>query len=201
MSCFVGALAYAELGTMNTSSGAEYAYFMDAFGRIPAFLFSWVSTMVLKPSQLAIICLTFSKYSLEAFIDDREAPEFAIKLFTIVTICKFDFRFRPNANVVVVVLINAFDCISSVFFLFVNCYSVSLATGVQNVFTAAKLIAIAIVCIGGVYKFIEGNPATKNLGFEGTTDNLGLIATGFYSGLWAYDGWYVHLELCIHLCI
>lgn len=28
---------------MNTSSGAEYAYFMDAFGGPPAFLFSWVS--------------------------------------------------------------------------------------------------------------------------------------------------------------
>lgn len=39
-----GALAYAELGTMNTSSGAEYAYFMDAFGGPPAFLFSWVCT-------------------------------------------------------------------------------------------------------------------------------------------------------------
>lgn len=39
---FAGALAYAELGTMNTSSGAEYAYFMDAFGGPPAFLFSWV---------------------------------------------------------------------------------------------------------------------------------------------------------------
>lgn len=40
---FPGALAYAELGTMNTSSGAEWAYFMDAFGAPPAFLFSWVS--------------------------------------------------------------------------------------------------------------------------------------------------------------
>lgn len=42
MVCWTGALAYAELGTMNTSSGAEYAYFMDAFGGPPAFLFSWV---------------------------------------------------------------------------------------------------------------------------------------------------------------
>lgn len=43
MVCWTGALAYAELGTMNTSSGAEYAYFMDAFGGPPAFLFSWVN--------------------------------------------------------------------------------------------------------------------------------------------------------------
>lgn len=82
-----GALAYAELGTMNTSSGAEYAYFLDAFGPVPAFLFSWVSTLVLKPSQLAIICLTFAQYSVEAFINDP-APESTVKLVCLATIGK-----------------------------------------------------------------------------------------------------------------
>ena len=35
---------------------------------------------------------------------------------------------------------------------FVNCFSVELATKVQNVFTAAKLLAIAIIIGGGVYR-------------------------------------------------
>ena len=64
----LGALAYAELGTMiprclqpsniflkknlSFSSGAEYAYFMEAFGPFPAYMFSWVSTMIIKPSQV-----------------------------------------------------------------------------------------------------------------------------------------------------
>ena len=34
------------------SSGAEYAYFMEAFGPFPAYMFSWVSTMIIKPSQV-----------------------------------------------------------------------------------------------------------------------------------------------------
>jgi len=79
----------------------------------------------------------------------------------------------------------------SAFLLFINCYSVNLATGVQNVFAGAKFIAIAIICIGGLYKFIEGNPATEDMGFDGTTTKLSSIATAFYSGLWAYDGWCV----------
>lgn len=50
----LGALAYAELGTMNTSSGAEWAYFMDAFGAPPAFLFSWVGVWMLPPCPITL---------------------------------------------------------------------------------------------------------------------------------------------------
>lgn len=158
----LGALAYAELGTMNTSSGAEYAYFMDAFGSMPAYLFSWVSTLVLKPSQLAIICLSFSKYAVEAFVTECEPPDSVVKLVAVLAIAVI---------------------------LFINCYSVNLATGVQNVFTAAKLVAIFIIICGGAYKLAEGNTQHLENVFEGTTYSLGNIATAFYTGLWAYDGW------------
>jgi len=46
-------------------------------------------------------------------------------------------------------------CVAAVI-LFINCYSVNLATGVQNVFTAAKLVAILIIISGGAYKLAEG---------------------------------------------
>ncbi|KAL1131952.1 hypothetical protein AAG570_011563 [Ranatra chinensis] len=158
----LGALAYAELGTMNTSSGAEYAYFMDAFGPLPAFLFSWVSTLVLKPSQMAIICLSFAKYAVEAFVTECDPPDTVVKLVAVLAILVI---------------------------LFINCYSVNLATGVMNVFTAAKLIAILIVICGGAYKMFEGNTQNLENPFKGTTSSMGHIATAFYTGLWAYDGW------------
>ncbi|KZC13280.1 B(0,+)-type amino acid transporter 1 [Dufourea novaeangliae] len=160
-----GALAYAELGTMNTSSGAEYAYFMDAFGAPPAFLFSWVSTLVLKPSQMAIICLSFAQYAVEAFAADCDPPEEVVKVVALLAI---------------------------ILILLVNCYSVNLATGVQNAFTAAKLIAILVVIAGGSYKLIQGNTQHLKGAFDtidGNTVNIGRLATAFYTGLWAYDGW------------
>ncbi|CAO1440859.1 unnamed protein product [Diamesa tonsa] len=158
----LGALAYAELGTMNTSSGAEWAYFMDAFGAPPAFLFSWVSTLVLKPSQMAIICLSFAQYAVEAFVSECDPPMIVVKMVALLAIV----------------------CI-----LFVNCYSVDLGMAVQNVFTTAKLVAVFIIICGGAYKLFQGNTQHLSNAFVNPTPGMGAIATAFYTGLWAYDGW------------
>ena len=40
---------------MIPKSGAEYPYLRKAFGPVPAFLFAWTSSIVLKPSAVAII--------------------------------------------------------------------------------------------------------------------------------------------------
>ncbi|XP_016951970.1 b(0,+)-type amino acid transporter 1 isoform X3 [Drosophila biarmipes] len=138
----LGALAYAELGTMNTSSGAEWAYFMDAYGPAPAFLFSW--------------------YAVEAFVTECDPPRGVVKMVALVAI---------------------------VMILFVNCYSVNLGMAVQNVFTAAKLVAVVVVICGGAYKLMQGNTQHLSNAFNGPMPNVGSIATAFYTGLWAYDGW------------
>lgn len=64
-----------------------------------------------------------------------------------------------------------------------------LATGVQNMFCSIKLVAIGIVCLGGLYKFASGSSATPDFGFTNTETSPGVLALSFYSGLWAYDGW------------
>eukprot|EP00096_Caligus_rogercresseyi_P007555 TRINITY_DN25469_c0_g1_i1.p1 TRINITY_DN25469_c0_g1~~TRINITY_DN25469_c0_g1_i1.p1 ORF type:complete len:517 (-),score=107.66 TRINITY_DN25469_c0_g1_i1:136-1686(-) len=161
----LGALAYAELGTMISSSGAEYAYFMMAFGAFPAYMFSWVSTMIIKPSQLAIICLSFGEYVVEAFTDECAPSQTTLKLVGV-------------ATVALVTL--------------VNCLSVRLATAVQNFFCFCKLAAIGIIVCGGIWKIVTSD---GGIGFLGSSEDIthvpsmGALATAFYSGLWAYDGW------------
>ena len=81
-----GALAYAELGTMIPSSGAEYSYFMVAFGPFSAYMFSWVSTIIIKPSQLAIICLSFAEYVVEAFTYECAPSKDLLKIVGITTV-------------------------------------------------------------------------------------------------------------------
>ena len=46
---------------------------------------------------------------------------------------------------------------------FINCFSVTLATKVQNIFTAAKLVAIAIIIGGGLYMIGIGEKPKLNL--------------------------------------
>ena len=158
-----GALAYAELGTMIPSSGAEYSYYLVAFGPFPAYMFSWVSTIIIKPSQLAIICLSFAEYVVEAFTYECAPSPDLLKMVGMTTVA-------------VVTL--------------VNCLSVKLATMVQNVFCFCKLLAIGIIIGGGVYQMSvgeRGNDFLKDSNPE--PPSIGRIATAFYSGLWAYDGW------------
>lgn len=84
-----GALCYAELGTMITKSGGEYPYLMEAFGSIMAYLYSWITVMVLKPSSFAIITLSFAEYASTPFYPGCTAPLLVTKSLAAVAISKF----------------------------------------------------------------------------------------------------------------
>ncbi len=172
---YAGALAYAELGTMITSSGAEYSYFMVAFGAFPAYMFSWsvwflndvfhyfavtvlaqifpshirVSTIIIKPSQLAIICLSLAEYVAEAFTYECPPSGDILKVIGITTVGELEETSRGRELLQAPILL-------SVMVTLVNCISVKLATMVQNVFTACKMLAIFIIIGGGIYKLIDG---------------------------------------------
>lgn len=92
-----GALCYCELGTLVPKSGGEYAYLKEAFGplgvfgELPAFLFAWTYTLIIKPSIVSIISLIFGTYVVESFFGDC-ADDFApipIKLFAALSISKY----------------------------------------------------------------------------------------------------------------
>lgn len=87
--CIPGALCFAELGTMITKSGGEYPYLMEAFGPILAYLFSWSSLFVIKPSSFAIICLSFSEYVCAPFYPGCSPPQAVIKFLAAAAICEY----------------------------------------------------------------------------------------------------------------
>ena len=46
-----------------------------------------------------------------------------------------------------------------------------------------------------MYKTLLGETQHLEKGFDGTTTDFGIIATAFYGGLWAFDGWYENIML------
>ena len=74
---------------MIPSSGAEYSYYLVAFGPFSAYMFSWVSTIIIKPSQLAIICLSFAEYVVEAFTYECSPSPDLLKIVGMTTVGKY----------------------------------------------------------------------------------------------------------------
>ena len=93
MSVSLGALSYAELGTMITKSGGEYAYLREAFHPVFAYLFAFIQTIMLKPSSVAIIALTCGEYMVQPFFTDGcgAAPEALVKCLAFAVVCKLLF--------------------------------------------------------------------------------------------------------------
>ncbi|XP_033119740.1 b(0,+)-type amino acid transporter 1-like [Anneissia japonica] len=161
----LASLCYAELGTIIPKSGGEYAYLGEAFGPIPAYLFSWTYAIVLKPSSLAAITLTFGTYFSQLFVSGScSAPTYLIKMWAVLAILLIAF---------------------------INSYSVKWATRVQVVFTAAKVLALVIIIFVGFIRICQGytEHLDPSISFEGSSTRIFAYGIAFYQGLWAYDSW------------
>ena len=58
----MGALSYAELGSMDPGAGGLYAYIRDAFGPFPAFLYGWTLFFVIGAGTVAALAVAAADY-------------------------------------------------------------------------------------------------------------------------------------------
>ncbi|XP_076111068.1 large neutral amino acids transporter small subunit 2-like [Mytilus galloprovincialis] len=159
----VGAICYAELGTMIVKSGSDYAYIGEAFGHLPAFLYLWVALVVIIPCGNAIGALTFAAYVLEpVFPCDGGPPETAMRLLAALCITILTY---------------------------VNCKNVKSAALIQDIFTATKIIALVMIIIIGIVFMFKSDRESFQEPFENSTTSPGKFALAFYSGLYSYAGW------------
>ncbi|XP_042875488.1 large neutral amino acids transporter small subunit 1-like isoform X3 [Penaeus japonicus] len=156
----IGAYCYAELGCMIQKTGADYAYIMIGFGPFLAFMRLWIECMIVRPCSQTIVALTFSVYIMKPFFPNCAPPDDAARLLAAVCILTLAF---------------------------VNCWSVKWATRVQDIFTGAKLFALAVIIITGFVQLCFGH--VEYFTFENTETDITKIALSFYSGLFAYNGW------------
>ncbi|XP_049773760.1 large neutral amino acids transporter small subunit 1 [Schistocerca cancellata] len=157
----LGALCYAELGTCVRRAGGDYGYIREAFGPLPAFLSLWVQLLVLRPATQAIVALTFAHYATAPFFTEVAPPSDAVRLLAAVCLC----------------LLTA-----------VNCMSVRWAMRIQDIFTVAKLAALAAIIVAGIVHIGSGHTEYFDNPMAGDY-SMGSLVLALYSGLFAFGGW------------
>lgn len=71
----LGAVCYAELGTMIPQSGGEYVYIRRAFGDMASFVCLWIDFLLVCPVGIAAMGLMFAVYLLKPLYPDCDVPE------------------------------------------------------------------------------------------------------------------------------
>ncbi|XP_031602020.1 b(0,+)-type amino acid transporter 1 isoform X4 [Oreochromis aureus] len=158
----LGGLCYAELGTIIPESGAEYIYILRTAGKVVAFMFVFSFIMVMRPASGTGIALSFAEYAVAPFYSGCTPPQLAVK-------------FVAAGSILMLAII--------------NCLNVRLATGIQVVTMAVKVVALVVIILGGIVMLFQGHTENFEDSFEGTNVGVSSIGIAFYQGLWSYDGW------------
>ncbi|XP_053366369.1 b(0,+)-type amino acid transporter 1-like [Clarias gariepinus] len=110
------ALTYAELSTIFRESGGQFIYILRLNGPLPAFFVSFTVIIVLKPSSIAAVSLSFAQYVVAPFYPDCMPPTLVVKCIAAVAI-----------SVVA----------------FVNMLNVRFAMAIQTIFLVAKTLGLS----------------------------------------------------------
>lgn len=173
----VGALAYCELCAMMPHAGGQYVFLREAFGPLVAFLYGWAFFLVIQTGINAAVAIAFAKFlgGVGLHVGEQDVI-LSIGTFVI-----------SRAQVVAVVVIGALT--------WVNTLGVREGAAVQNVFTALKVGALAVLALaafgGGQGSVSHFTPVFgTGLGPRGT--ELGFLAAmgvAMSKALFAYDAW------------
>uniref|UniRef100_A0A3P8VDT3 Solute carrier family 7 member 10a n=1 Tax=Cynoglossus semilaevis TaxID=244447 RepID=A0A3P8VDT3_CYNSE len=161
--CALGSMCYAELGVTIPKSGGDYSYVTEIFGGLVGFLLLWSAVLIMYPTTLAVIALTFANYVLQPAFQNCLPPYIAVKLLAAI-----------------------------LFLTWVNCHSVRWATRIQDVFTVGKLLALGLIIVVGLVQICRGyyDALEPSAAFEFRQDpSVGQIALAFLQASFAYSGW------------
>ncbi|KAF0043559.1 hypothetical protein F2P81_004896 [Scophthalmus maximus] len=104
--CALGSMCYAELGVTIPKSGGDYSYVTEIFGGLVGFLLLWSAVLIMYPTTLAVIALTFSNYVLQPAFQYCLPPFIATRILATICVCHYDalhpsvaFEFRQDPSV------------------------------------------------------------------------------------------------------
>jgi basic amino acid/polyamine antiporter, APA family len=179
----LGALCFAELGTLMPRAGGEYLYLRAAFGDLPGFLYVCMS-FVIGAASLAAYGAAFSIFLSDVVALPAPWVESTVRIFG--QTVEWQFGIRQLIGIAVILIFTG-----------VNLAGVAFGGRVQTFLTSLKVIAL-LGLILGVFIF-SGRPedgleaAVRGDAIGTASRSSGSLASAFgvamLAALWAYSGW------------
>jgi APA family basic amino acid/polyamine antiporter len=154
-----GALTYAELGAMLPDAGGPYVYIRHAFGPLPAFLYGWMVLLMIASGAIAAVALGFAGY-VARFVD----------------ITPFGGPMGVAAATIIVLSVT-------------NYVGLRPGIAVQNVLTAAKIVALAALILGGIVLWTKLGGPVPVAAAPAPPSRLSGFAAAFVAVLFTIGGW------------
>jgi APA family basic amino acid/polyamine antiporter len=168
----IAALSYGELAAAMPRAGGQYVYLREAFGPLSGFLFGWTMFAVIQTGTIAAVAVAFAKFT-GVFFPWISAQNLLLPRFST----------QQLLAVAVVVFLTA-----------LNTRGVRTGAVVQNVFTIAKVGALAGIIVLGLA--FGRNPAAIERNFSNFWGevNFGwtairLVGVGMVGALFSSDAW------------
>ena len=166
----IGALSYAELASMMPHAGGQYVFLREAYGPLWAFLYGWTLFLVIQTGFIAAVSIAFAKFlgvlwpglGTDHVLwsnDQIHIEPFAIPIPWAAEPMVF---FEPKmlgitAGQLVAVAL-------TVVLTAINTRGVEEGRLVQNIFTVAKMLGLALLIILGLSVAADSEAVQQNLG-------------------------------------
>lgn len=172
-------LIYGELAALFPHAGGQYIYLKEAYHPLMGFLYGWTLFTVIQTGSIAAVGVAFAKFSgvLWPSVSTQNIL-FDLGLVSIST-----------QQLVAMVVI--------VFLTLVNCHSLEVGKGIQNVFTVIKIITLILVAAAGLlwikngklFEFSSWWTITQNGTGVSFLDGFALLGIALVGPFFALDGW------------
>jgi len=198
----VAALSYGELAAMMPRAGGQYVYLREALGPLWGFLYGWTLFLVIQTGTIAAVGVAFGKF-LGVFFPSISSTHWIIHLWKVppipigpMVLGNMDVGINTQ-NLVAILLV--------ILLSFINVLGVKTGAAIQNVFTTAKVLALAALATLG-FAFCRNPEAIlanfrghfwENVGFGAQHDigggvwvgTLTVLAIAQVGSLFSADAW------------
>ncbi len=170
----LGALSYGELAGMYPEAGGQYTYLREIYGPMTGFLYGWTFFAIIECGTIAAVAVGFGKYlgNFIASVNDTSwiGPHVDLNAWKItesITVGPYHLGLTPArlSGIIIVVLLSA-----------VNYYGVKTGAKIQNLFTVAKIGALALLIVLGLVMHPIQAPNAAPFVAAAGGPSLGLLA-------------------------